>query len=184
MTVSVKEVKNFLRVDHNDDDSLIRSYISAAEALCLDILRTEDRTILKTAKNAKIAVLYAIAYFYEHREEADYKALTISLRALLFGSRKEELLTDHIGNHMSSWNDEFSCYATVGGESGKETAVVGTTVENTDVSFTVRWCALTATVSTTGYRIMFKNEIYDIIAIDHMNYKKKCIKFRCRKARR
>ena len=34
--------------------------------------------------------LYAIAYFYEHREEADYKALTISLRALLFGSRKEE----------------------------------------------------------------------------------------------
>jgi hypothetical protein len=31
---------------------------------------------------------------------------------------------------------------------------------------------------------MFKNEIYDIIAIDHMNYKKKCIKFRCRKARR
>ncbi len=90
MTVSVKEIKNFLRVDHNEDDSLIRSYISAAEALCLDILRTEDRTILKTAKNAKIAVLYAIAYFYEHREEADYKALTISLRALLFGSRKEE----------------------------------------------------------------------------------------------
>ena len=90
MTVSVKEVKNFLRVDHNEDDSLIRSYISAAEALCFDILRTEDRTILKTAKNAKIAVLYAIAYFYEHREEADYKALTISLRALLFGSRKEE----------------------------------------------------------------------------------------------
>ena len=66
MTVSVKEV-----------------------ALCLDILRTEDKTVLKSTKNAKIAVLYAIAYFYEHREEADYKALTISLRALLFGNRKE-----------------------------------------------------------------------------------------------
>ena len=90
MTVSVKEVKNFLRVDHNEEDVLIRSYIYAAEALCLDILRTEDKTVLKSAKNAKIAVLYAIAYFYEHREEADYKALTISLRALLFGSRKEE----------------------------------------------------------------------------------------------
>ena len=98
--------------------------------------------------------------------------------------QRNVILTDHIGNHMSSWNDEFSCYATVGGESGKEAAVVGTTVENTDITFTVRWCALTATVSTTGYRIMFKNEIYDIIAIDHMNYKKKCIKFRCRKARR
>ena len=90
MTVSVKEVKTFLRVDHNEDDTLIRSYIYAAESLCLDVMRTDDRTKLKSEKNAKIAILYAVAYFYEHREEADYKALTLSLRALLFGSRKEE----------------------------------------------------------------------------------------------
>ena len=90
MTVSVKEVKTFLRGDHNEDDTLIRSYIYAAESLCLDIMRTDDRTKLKSEKNAKVAILYAVAYFYEHREEADYKALTLSLRALLFGSRKEE----------------------------------------------------------------------------------------------
>ena len=90
MTVSVKEVKTFLRVDHNEDDTLIRSYIYAAESLCLDVIRTDDRTKLKSEKNAKVAILYAVAYFYEHREEADYKALTLSLRALLFGSRKEE----------------------------------------------------------------------------------------------
>ena len=90
MTVSVKEVKTFLRVDHNEDDTLIRSYIYAAESLCLDIMRTDDRTMLKSEKNAKVAILYAVAYFYEHREEADYKALTLSLRALLFGSRREE----------------------------------------------------------------------------------------------
>ena len=90
MTVSVKEVKTFLRVDHNEDDTLIRSYIYAAESLCLDVMRTDDRTLLKSEKNAKVAILYAVAYFYEHREEADYKALTLSLRALLFGSRKEE----------------------------------------------------------------------------------------------
>ena len=90
MTVTVKEVKNFLRVDHNEDDTLIRSYIYAAESLCLDVMRTDDRTKLKSEKNAKVAILYAVAYFYEHREEADYKALTLSLRALLFGSRREE----------------------------------------------------------------------------------------------
>jgi len=90
MTVSVKEVKTFLRVDHNEDDTLIRSYIYAAESLCLDVMRTDDRTMLKSEKNAKVAILYAVAYFYEHREEADYKALTLSLRALLFGSRREE----------------------------------------------------------------------------------------------
>ena len=44
MTVSVKEVKNFLRVDHNEEDALIRSYIYAAEALCLDILRRTSPT--------------------------------------------------------------------------------------------------------------------------------------------
>ena len=90
MTVSVKEVKTFLRVDHNEDDTLIRSYIYAAESLCMDVMRTNDRTMLKSEKNAKVAILYAVAYFYEHREEADYKALTLSLRALLFGSRREE----------------------------------------------------------------------------------------------
>ena len=90
MTVSVKEVKTFLRVDHNEDDTLIRSYIYAAESLCLDVMRTDDRTKLNSEKNAKVAILYAVAYFYEHREEADYKALTLSLRALLFGSRREE----------------------------------------------------------------------------------------------
>ena len=90
MTVSLNEVKKYLRVDFKDDDTLIKRYIYAAEELCLDILRTTDRTVLTTDRNAKIAILYAVAYFYEHREEADFKALTLSLRALLFGSRREE----------------------------------------------------------------------------------------------
>ena len=44
--------------------------------------------------------------------------------------QRNAVLTDHIGNHTGSWNDDFSCYATVGGESGrsgKEPAVAGTT---------------------------------------------------------
>ena len=101
--------------------------------------------------------------------------------------QRNTIFTDHIGNHTGSWNDEFSCYTTVGGESGrsgKETAVVGTTVEDADCTFTVRWCGQTANVGTTSHRIIFKDEIYNIVAVDHMNYKKKCIKFRCRKARR
>ena len=101
--------------------------------------------------------------------------------------QRNSVLTDPIGNHTGSWNDEFSCYATVGGESGrngKETAVAGTTVEDADCTFTVRWCGQTANVGTTSHRILFNDEIYNIVAVDHMNYKKKCIKFRCRKARR
>ena len=36
-----------------------------------------------------IAILYSIGYLYEHREEADHHALTLTLRSLLFGVRKE-----------------------------------------------------------------------------------------------
>lgn len=97
------------------------------------------------------------------------------------------ILTDRISNHTNSWEDDFSCFATVGGESGrngKETAVAGTVIEDTDISFTVRWCEQTANIGSTSHRIIFKDEIYNIVSVDHMNYKKKCIKFRCRKVRR
>ena len=113
--------------------------------------------------------------------------MEISLLNQRITFQRNTILTDYIGNHTGSWNDEFSCFATVGGESGrngKETAVAGATVEDADCTFTVRWCVQTANVGTTSHRIIFKDEIYNIVAVDHMNYKKKCIKFRCRKARR
>ena len=55
--------------------------------------------------------------------------------------QKNAVITDSIGNHKNSWIDYYSCAATIGGESGKETSVAGTTVENTDITFTVRFCA-------------------------------------------
>ena len=55
----------------------------------MDILRTDSEEDLKAAQNGKIAVMFTAAYFYEHREEADHHALNLTLRALLFGSRKE-----------------------------------------------------------------------------------------------
>ena len=36
----------------------------------------------------RIGILYAVAYLYEHREEADHHELTLTLRSLLFGIRK------------------------------------------------------------------------------------------------
>ena len=41
-----------------------------------------------------------------------------------------------------------------------------------------------AEVTADGFRILFQGEIYNIVAVDHMNYKKKALKFRCEKARR
>jgi len=89
MAVTLEEMKNYLRVDYDDDDALIGHLLRTAEKTCMDIIRTDDRSVLENDENAKTAVLYAAAYLYEHREEADHHAMMLTLRALLSGSRKE-----------------------------------------------------------------------------------------------
>ena len=89
MLVTLEEMKNYLRVDYDDDDNLIETLIASAQRICMDILRADEITLLFEIENAKPAVMYSVAYLYEHREEADHHALTITLRSLLFGARKE-----------------------------------------------------------------------------------------------
>ena len=98
--------------------------------------------------------------------------------------QRQEAVADGIGNHTNRWEDYFACRATVGGEGGTEKAVAGTTVEDADISFTVRFCRAAEAVSSSRFRIVFREELYDILAVDHLNYKKKALKFRCRKVRR
>lgn len=86
MGVLAEEMKNYLRVDFEDDDALLAGLIVQAQQICLDISRLEEADFEATAV-AKIAVMYAVAYLYEHREDADHKELTLGLRALLFGIR-------------------------------------------------------------------------------------------------
>lgn len=45
-------------------------------------------------------------------------------------------------------------------------------VDNTKVDFTIRWCKKAAVLDSTHYRVEFNDTLYDITAIDHMNYKK------------
>jgi len=98
--------------------------------------------------------------------------------------QKNEVVTDAIGNHKNRWTDYYSCYATVSGESGSEKSVAANTLYESDLAFTVRYCKMLACADSTKLRILFNGELYDITFIDHMNYKKKCLKFRCRKVRR
>ena len=88
MMIELDEMKGYLRVDHDDDNTLITQMIAASEKQCLDILRTDDEQALADAPNGKLAVMFMTAYLYEHREDADHNALNLTLRALLFGDRK------------------------------------------------------------------------------------------------
>ena len=56
----------------------------------MDVARTEDAERFGQQENARIAVMYAVAYQYEHREEADHNQMLLTLRALLFGIREVE----------------------------------------------------------------------------------------------
>jgi uncharacterized phage protein (predicted DNA packaging) len=88
--LTLDETKNYLRVDSDDDDSLLQALIASCTQLCMDVARIADSAAFEAEPNARIAVMYAVAYLYEHREEADHKALTLTLRALLFGCRQED----------------------------------------------------------------------------------------------
>lgn len=85
MIVSLAEMKNYLRVDVDDDDALITGMLSAAEDRCRGIARNEN---FDTDPNAKIAIMYTVAYMYENKEEADNTRLNLTLRSLLFKNRE------------------------------------------------------------------------------------------------
>lgn len=89
MVITLEEMKKYLRVGFNDDDALLRNIMESAQKICMDVARTENEDAFEEEPSARIAVMYAVAYLYEHREEADHHALTLSLRSLLVGCRQE-----------------------------------------------------------------------------------------------
>ena len=98
--VTPDEAKGYLRVDTADEDAMIGTLLSAAERLCADVARltdeewedidsdTEDASLAPVRETMKVAILYALGYLFEHREEADHHALTLTLRSILFAIRE------------------------------------------------------------------------------------------------
>lgn len=106
--ISTDEAKVYLRVDSSDDDALIGVLLSSSEQLCVEVARltqeqwdvinadtNEDDTETYTEAELanirsvmKVAILYALGYLYEHREEADHHDLTLTLRSILFAIRE------------------------------------------------------------------------------------------------
>ena len=89
MILTLDETKRYLRVDYDDDDELLESFIVTGEKLVADVLRVEPETFEQSVnEQTRLAAMYAVAYLYEHREEADHHALVLTLRYLLFGERQ------------------------------------------------------------------------------------------------
>lgn len=88
--ITLEEAKSYLRVYFDDEDEMIESLIQSSIKHSMDVARVDSEEELSKNPNGKVAVLYMTAYLYEHREDADYSELNLTLRALLFGMRKAE----------------------------------------------------------------------------------------------
>jgi hypothetical protein len=104
--VSLEDAKGYLRVDTADEDAMIGILLSFAARLCVDVARlTEeqwsdidsdkvrsvrytDAELRAIRETMKVAILYALGYLFEHREEADHHDLALTLRSLLFAVRE------------------------------------------------------------------------------------------------
>ena len=83
--ITLKEAKNYLRVDYEEDDSLIQNLLSTAKNLVMDVGRLDEENFTDTVRTA---MLFALGYLYENRSNPDYKKLTLNLRSILFAQRE------------------------------------------------------------------------------------------------
>ena len=113
--VTLDTAKAYLRVDSSDEDALIGILLKSAEQMVMDVARlssSEWETIQKVTTDddgnvltihtrklkptetiqmrelLRIAILYAVGYLYEHREDANHHDLMLTLRNLLFAIRE------------------------------------------------------------------------------------------------
>jgi len=106
--IPLYEAKTYLRVDSSDEDVLIGILLSSAEQMCKDVGRLSDdqweavnaadrdaengvqptRELEALRSTCRVAILYALGYLYEHRDEADHTRLMLTLRSILFAVRE------------------------------------------------------------------------------------------------
>lgn len=87
MQITLEEAKIYLRVDNDIEDREILQMIEMSEQLVCDVIRLDKLSAYSNLIRA--AVLYAVAYLYEHREDANFAELRLMLRSLLMDIRKE-----------------------------------------------------------------------------------------------
>lgn len=86
--ITLKEAKNYLRVDFDEDDKLIQNLLFTAKNLVMDVGRMDESSLTKNEDTVRTAMLFALGYLYENRSNPDYQKLTLNLRSILFAQRE------------------------------------------------------------------------------------------------
>ena len=88
MIVSVDELKGHLRIQHDEEDSLMESLLLQAQAAANDFCRTEYDT--EAPEPVRLAVLLMASHFYENRDSSDkaaFMTMQMAFHALLYPHR-------------------------------------------------------------------------------------------------
>lgn len=150
--VTLQEVKQYLRIDFEEEDPLLLSLLATAKQQVMSVGRMDEAQLSEHEDAARTAILYAVSYLYENRNTADFSKLNLSLRSLLFAQReglsdgnrhaepadypiRAASKVDAIGNHCNRWEEAFSCWARVTLKSSVENADTGVTKEVQTLTF-------------------------------------------------
>lgn len=94
MLGSLEETKAFLRIDTDYEDTLILSFIVAAEDIVEGVLRFPLTDFLieggTLPELVKTTVWYIVSQFHELRENVDVRTITETAALLLTSYRKKE----------------------------------------------------------------------------------------------
>ena len=89
MVITLEEAKLYLRVDGDEEDTLITNFIKASEDICESVLRFALSTFEVVPEVVKQAILFSTSQFYEQRESLDMTVLIETVKRLLFAYRNE-----------------------------------------------------------------------------------------------
>ena len=86
---------------------------------------------------------------------------------------------EEIGNYKQDWIEFYSCYAAISNETPQEVVQHGLIIDDSKITFTIRYSSDVKDLTSLYYRVRFKGRMYNIVGIEHMNYRKKSLKIHC-----
>lgn len=87
-----------------------------------------------------------------------------------------EVTPNEIGQQIESWSDYAKVHAYVNSYSGSEKYAGKRDISAADISFTVRYCKKISAINSVDFRIIFRNEVYNILFVDNYQFKNETLK--------
>ena len=85
--VTLKEAKEYLKVDTDTDDELINKLLKSAKRIVWDVGRIGELEDISERPKVRLSILHTLEYLYDTRGNTDFNKLMLELRSLLDGIR-------------------------------------------------------------------------------------------------